>query len=259
MRFFFLTFALIFANSSNAFEIEEKDFFGDKDGKSKLSIISTADIKYFSPMIKSFLEQNSDHGIDYTVASSTDVMAAMYSNETSYDLIISSAMDLQVKLANDGFAKPYKPNINLTVPSWAIWNNMIFGFTQEPAAIVILKKAFEHNDYPKTRQELISKLRENPQRFKGRMGTYDLRRSGLGYLFATQDARATETYWRLTEVMGHLETNLCCCSSDMINDVISGTICIAYNVPGSYVSNHPLNDKYYIINPSDMKTVTHDQ
>ena len=87
------------------------------------------------------------------------------------------------------------------------------------------------------------------------MGTYDLRKSGLGYLFATQDARATETYWRLTEVMGQLETNLYCCSSDMIDDVISGTIYIAYNVLGSYASNHPLNDKYYIIYPADMTTV----
>ena len=164
-------------------------------------------------------------------------------------------MDLQVKLANDGFAKTYKPNIDITIPSCSIWNNMIFGFTQEPAAIVISKTAFKHDHFPRTRQELINKLRENPDRFKRRMGTYDLRRSGLGYLFATQDARATETYWRLTEVMGQLETNLYCCSSNMIEDVVSGEIDIAYNVLGSYANNHPLSDKYVVIYPSDMTTV----
>jgi iron(III) transport system substrate-binding protein len=58
-----------------------------------------------------------------------------------------------------------------------------------------------------------------------------------------------------TIVIGQLETNLYCCSSDMIDDVISGTIYIAYNVLGSYASNHPLNDKYYIIYPADMTTV----
>ena len=87
------------------------------------------------------------------------------------------------------------------------------------------------------------------------MGTYDHRKSGLGYLFATQDARATETYWRLTEVMGQLETNLYCCSSSMIDDVIFETIYIAYNVLGIYASNHPPNDKYYIIYPADMTIV----
>jgi len=111
-----------------------------------------------------------NYGIDYSVVSSTDVMKVMYSKKTSYDLIISSAMDLQVKLANDGFAKTYKPNIDITIPSWSIWNNMIFGFTQEPAAIVISKTAFKHDHFPRTRQELINKLRENPDRFKRRMG-----------------------------------------------------------------------------------------
>jgi iron(III) transport system substrate-binding protein len=255
MRFFFLTFTLIFSSVSNAFEIEERAFFGSETVENKLNIISTADIKYFSPMIISFLESNPNYGIDYTVASSTDVMKAMYSNQSSYDLIISSAMDLQVKLANDGFATTYKPNINTAVPSWSIWNDMIFGFTQEPAAIVISKKSFENDDFPKTRQELIRKLRENPARFKGKIGTYDLRQSGLGYLFATQDARGTETYWRLTEVMGQLETNLYCCSSDMIDDVVSGKIDIAYNVLGSYANNHPLYEKYNVIYPADMTTV----
>ena len=153
MRFFFLTFTLIFSSVSNAFEIEERAFFGSETVENKLNIISTADIKYFSPMIISFLESNPNYGIDYTVASSTDVMKAMYSNQSSYDLIISSAMDLQVKLANDGFATTYKPNINTAVPSWSIWNDMIFGFTQEPAAIVISKKSFENDDFPRTRQE----------------------------------------------------------------------------------------------------------
>ena len=255
MRFFFLAISLVFASLTNALEVEERAFFGNQTGKSKLSIISTADIKYFAPMIKLFLERYPNYGIDYSVVSSTGVMNVMYSKKTSYDLIISSAMDLQVKLANDGFAKTYKPNIDITIPSWSIWNNMIFGFTQEPAVIVISKTAFKHDDFPRTRQELINKLRENPDRFKRRMGTYDLRRSGLGYLFATQDARATETYWRLTEVMGQLETNLYCCSSNMIEDVVSGEIDIAYNVLGSYANNHPLSDKYVVIYPSDMTTV----
>lgn len=47
-------------------------------------------------------------------------------------------------------------------------------------------------------------LRQHPQVFRGRIGTYDVRQSGLGYLFATQDTRASEIYWRLTEVMGGL-------------------------------------------------------
>ena len=78
----------------------------------------------------------------------------------------------------------------------------MFAFTSEPAAIVINRAAFEGLPIPETRQELIEALRARPDVFRGRIGTYDVRQSGLGYLFATQDARASETFWRLMEVMG---------------------------------------------------------
>ena len=55
--------------------------------------------------------------------------------------------------------------------------------------------------------------------------------------------------------MGQLETNLYCCSSDMIDDVVSGNIDIAYNVLGSYANNHPLRKKYNVVYPADMTTV----
>lgn len=59
---------------------------------------------------------------------------------------------------------------------------------QEPATIVINKAAFDGLDIPQSRQELILGLCDHPKRFQGRVGIYDLRISGLGYLFATQDA-----------------------------------------------------------------------
>ena len=79
-------------------------------------------------------------------------------------------------------------------------------------------------------------LRENPDRFRGRLGTYDIRDSGLGYLFATQDARNSDAYWRLSEVMGQLDARLYCCSGEMIDDVASGRLGLAYNVLGSYAA-----------------------
>ncbi|WP_338153270.1 hypothetical protein [Pseudophaeobacter leonis] len=91
-------------------------------------------------------------------------------------------------------------------------------FTSEPAAIVINRAAFAGHVIPKTRQELIEALRARPETFHGRVGTYDVRDSGLGYLLATQDARASETYWRLMEVMGALDVRLYCCSGSMIDD-----------------------------------------
>jgi iron(III) transport system substrate-binding protein len=87
---------------------------------------------------------------------------------------------------------------------------------------------------PSSREELIDLLRAHPDIFQGKIGTYDVRTSGLGYLFATQDSRNTEGFWRLTEVMGRLDAQLYCCSGQMIADVASGRLAVAYNVLGSY-------------------------
>jgi iron(III) transport system substrate-binding protein len=239
----------------NAFEIEDQAFFGDPDARRVLRILSTADISFFEPMVLSYLEENPNVAVDYTVASSTDVMEAIYEEQTSFDLAISSAMDLQTKLANDGLARVHSSNLTEGLPDWAVWNNMVFAFTQEPAGFVISNKAFEGLDLPKDRQDLINTLRQNPDIFASRVGTYDIRQSGAGYLFATHDARASDTYWRLTEVMGALDPKLYCCTSNMIDAVVRGELAIAYNVLASYAEKRADSDAFTIILPSDFSIV----
>ena len=117
------------------------------------------------------------------------------------------------------------------------------------------RRAFEGVAVPKNRQGLIDLLRQDPERFRGRVGTYDVRQSGLGYLFATQDTRASETFWRLAEVLGSLDARLYCCSSDMIEAVKTGELLIAYNVLASYAANREDRAEFEIILPSDFTTV----
>ncbi len=238
-----------------AFETEDRARFGPDNAEQALKVISTADIGFFEPMITSFLASHPDIAIDYIVASSAELMRAIRDEGHSFDVAISSAMDLQTKLANDGKAQRHSSAVSRSLPGWAVWNDMLFAFTQEPAAIVVSKDAFGDMAIPESRHELISLLRQEPERFRGRVGTYDVRTSGLGYLFATQDTRASETYWRLTEVFGGLETRLYCCSSDMIEAVKSGELLIAYNVLGSYVANRSDRSEFEIVLPSDFTTV----
>ena len=238
-----------------AFEIEDVAYFGPRDSAQQLQVISTADIEFFRPMITSFLAENTDTSIHYTVASSTELQKAIIEEGQSFDLVISSAMDLQTKLANDGWAQKHVSDATRSLPAWASWNDMLFAFTQEPATIVVSKTGFENLPVPRDRHDLINLLRQYPDIFRGRVGTYDVRQSGLGYLFATQDTRASETYWRLTEVMGALDARLYCCSSDMIEALKSGELLIAYNVLGSYIVNREDYDEFTIILPADFTTL----
>ncbi|WP_298919386.1 ABC transporter substrate-binding protein [uncultured Roseobacter sp.] len=218
---------------AGAFEIEESRQY-PANGSVTLRILSTADADVFEPIIEAFQDQNPAIAITYDVASSAQVMTALYEEGAQYDLAISSAMDLQTKLANDGLAQTYVSDATGLLPGWAKWRDQIFAFTQEPAVLVLNAQAFTGLAPPKNREDLIALLRDHADVFDGRIGTYDVRVSGLGYLFATQDSRNTESFWRLTEVMGRLNTRLYCCSGDMITDVARGELVLAYNVLGSY-------------------------
>ncbi len=239
MRFYFSTLIIAFFGTiqAAAFEIESSHMYQSANSAVNLRIISTADVNVFEPIILEFQRENPSISIDYMIVSSTELMKAIYAENAVFDLAISSAMDLQTKLANDGFAMTYSSTATDALPDWAKWRDQVFAFTQEPAVMVISRAAFAGMDPPKTREELISLLRDNPDRFDQRVGTYDVRISGAGYLFATQDSRNSDSYWRLTEVMGRLNAQLYGGSGDMIRDVASGRLALAYNVVGSYAQS----------------------
>ncbi|WP_224815927.1 ABC transporter substrate-binding protein [Hasllibacter sp. MH4015] len=216
------------------FEIEDRRVYPGADGP-MLRVISTADLDVFEPFLLRFQTDNPGVGIDYNTVSSSELNRAIRGGAV-FDLALSSAMDLQFSLANDGYAQSYSSGATAALPDWARWNDQLFAFTAEPAVIVINAARFEGLTLPRSRAELVTLLRDNPDRFAGRLGTYDLHVSGLGYLFATQEARSSDAYWRLTEVMGRLDARLYCCSSQMIDDVQSGDLALAYNVLGSYAA-----------------------
>ena len=86
-------------NASFAFEIEDHRIYAAPMPTQTIKVISTADIAAFDPLIRRFQSINQMITVDYTVASSTEVMAAIYDEGAPFDLVISSAMDLQTKLS----------------------------------------------------------------------------------------------------------------------------------------------------------------
>lgn len=238
------------AGVAGAQDWEDQKTFAGAASEITVRVLSSTDTSVFAPLIQSFVSDNPSISVEYLVTGTADVDRRFRADPAEFDVVISSAMDLQLKLANDGFAAVLDTADH---PDWAVWRQSLFGFTIEPAAIVINRAAFDGVAVPQTRQALIEALRTRPDVFQGRVGTYDVRRSGLGYLFATQDARASDTYWRLMEILGGLNVRLYCCSGDMINDLGEGRIAVAYNVLGSYAKAR-IDDRLQVILPSDFQT-----
>lgn len=235
MRHILAALALIVsAVAAWAFEIEEEQTFPGAASGQELSILSTTDTAFFSPVLTAFQARYPGVTIRYTVTGSAPLYAALAEEGASFDLAISSAMDLQMKLANDGLALPH--HADATLPDWAQWQDRVFSIAQEPVVLIVSRRAFAGLDLPRTRRDLITLLRDHPERFTGRVGTYDPRLSGAGYLFATQEARQSDSFWRLAEVMGTARPRLYTSSTAMLDDVENGNLSVAYNVLGSYAA-----------------------
>src|SRR5699024_8882187 len=105
-----------------------------------LDIYGSTDLWAMRPLINDFHRQYPRIDVRYHLLTTQDMyrnfLDAANTGTVQADLMISSAMDLQTKLANDGYARPVYPANGSWLPSWAHWRHRVFGFTFEPAVMV---------------------------------------------------------------------------------------------------------------------------
>ena len=113
--FFFLALGLCSLNVT-AIDWEEQTFFNAQEGVQTLRVISSTDTSFFAPIIESFIAANPNVRIEYNVTGSVGVYDGFKTSPDEFDVVISSAMDLQFKLVNDGHALQID---DIEHPRWA--------------------------------------------------------------------------------------------------------------------------------------------
>jgi iron(III) transport system substrate-binding protein len=224
--------------------------------KGELKVFSTTDMLEVSDLLADFHAHNPGISIEYTKWNSGDlynhVVESASSNTAPADLVWSSAMDLQVKLVNDGYAQPYDSGEAAHMPAWAIWKNEAFAITAEPIVIVYNKKLVEASDVPVTHADLTKLLKAKPDIYKGGIASYDPERSGSGFLFITSDAQITKVTWDLVRAFGEGGVKLYSSTDTILDRISSGEHLIAYNVIGSYAMERAKEDPSLgIVLPAD--------
>ena len=209
--------------------------FGPEKAAAELVVWGATDLEELRPAIEGFLAQRPNVSIVYHDLQSTALYEQIRSGRPDApDLAISSAADLQIKLANDGFARDHKLAPGVVLPPWASWRNQVFGISVEPAVIVLHQSLNRFGPLPRSRAELIQLLAKHSAELDGRVATYDLDQSGLGYLFASHDSLYSTNYTTLTQLLGRAHARLSCCSSDILDDIEKETVLVGYNLLGSY-------------------------
>ncbi|WP_193143026.1 MULTISPECIES: ABC transporter substrate-binding protein [unclassified Meridianimarinicoccus] len=219
-----------------------------------LTIRSTTDIVIMAPVLETFVADNPELEIAYEQWGSNalyaDSLAACTGPQAVADVVISSGVHQMVDLVNRACASPYRSARTEALAPARRWRDEIWGITQEAAVILYNTRLVSATEVPRTRFALLDLMRRDAPQYHGKIATYDIEASGLGFLFAFMDSQEATTFGGLMEGFNRVEAVATCCSAEIIEGVSEGRYAIAYNVLGSYVDSAPRPD-LGVIYPED--------
>jgi iron(III) transport system substrate-binding protein len=210
----------------------------DAKKEGKLVIYAATDTKAAEPLIKDFNALYPGIKVEYHDMNSTEIYNRYISEAaaggSTADLLWSSAMDLQIKLITDGMGLPYKTQELPALPFWASMNNTAYGTTFEPAVIVYNKRLMAADEVPATHADFAKLLVSKTDKFKDKVTTYDIEKSGVGFMFITQDLRVNDKFWDIAKALGTVAVHVQSSTGTMLERISSGENLVGYNVLGSY-------------------------
>ncbi len=207
-----------------------------KEGK--VVVYAATDRDIIAPLLADFAELFPRIVVEYhdlnTGEMNTRFLDEVASGRPTADVLWSPAMDLQMKLANDGFAQAYDSPEGARLAPWALWRNEAFGTTLEPFVFIHNLRRLPAAEVPRTHAGLARWLEAAPQRLRDRVGTYDPERSAIGYLLLTQDSRIDPAFPETVRAYASAGLALHASTARMIERVRTGEELLAFNVNGSY-------------------------
>jgi iron(III) transport system substrate-binding protein len=197
-----------------------------KEGK--VVIYSALDTKAAQPLIRDFNALYPDIKVEYNDMNSTEMynrfIAESASGQGGADVMWSSAMDLQVKLVEDGKAMTYMSPEAPKLPAWAVYKNQAYGTTYEPAVFIYNKRLVTGNEIPQDHASFAKVLASDTAKFKGKVTTYDI----------VQDSKYFPGMKDLEKGFGATSYRVYASTGNMLEKVSSGEHLLGYNVLGSY-------------------------
>ena len=182
MKALFLLMSLLLSVSGTKLWAAEPVWFGKEDASRILYINSAMDLASFEPLLMEFVALHPEVRVAYRDVNTLELYYQTIKEQKNpqASLVVSSAMDLHLKLVNDGYAQTYQSGFTDRLPENFKWRNQLFAFSLEPIVMLVNKKAFPGN-LPDDRQSLLQTIRQNEKSVTKRIGTYDIRKSGVGY------------------------------------------------------------------------------
>jgi iron(III) transport system substrate-binding protein len=208
----------------------------NKEGK--VVIYSALDTKAAKPLIEDFNKVYPGIRVEYNDMNSTELynrfIAESASGQGGADVMWSSAMDLQIKLVDDGLAMAYKSPEAAKLPKWAVYKDTAYGTTYEPAVFIYNKRLVTGDEIPQDHASFVKVINAHVDKYKGKVTTYDIEKSGVGFMFVVQDTKYFPGMKDLEKAFGTTSYKVYSSTGNMLEKVSSGEHLLGYNVLGSY-------------------------
>jgi iron(III) transport system substrate-binding protein len=214
-----------------------------KEGK--VVIYATTDTKAADPIIKAFETLYPGIKVEYNDMNSTEIYNRYTSEQAaggrSADVVWSASMDSALKLASD-YALSYKSTEVAKLPAWAVWKDMAYGTTYEPAVFIYNKRLLPAKDVPTTHAALAKLIAGQADKFKNKVTTYDIEKSAVGFMLAVQDVGHDPRYFDTLRDIAKAGLVVQSSTGTMMERVSSGENLIGYNILGSYAETRARTD-----------------
>ncbi len=229
-----------------------------KEGK--VVIYSTTDTAAATALINDFKALYPGISVEYNDMNSTELYNRFISEHAagggSADVLWSSAMDLQIKLVSDGNAMTYASPEIKNMPAWSVWKNEAFGTTYEPIAIVYNKRLLTGDEIPQSHADMLRVFSQKADKVKGKVTTYDIEKSGVGFMLITQDSKHNPQFWEFAKALGAVGPRFQSSSGTMMERISSGENVLGFNIFSSYALLRAKKDPSIgIVYPKDYTMV----
>lgn len=204
-----------------------------------VSIYTSTDLAEAQALVDAFQKKYPGVKVDYndlgTNGAYNKVVSEAAAGQVTADVVWSSAMDLQMKVAQSGLFQKVDVPDKSALPDWADYKDTLYATTLEPTGVIYNTNELSADKAPKSWADLLAFLKSPAA--KGKVATFDPEKSGSGFLQHTYEAKGVSDFWDVAKAFGTAKGKQYSSSGSMKETVVSGENVLAWSVIGSYALN----------------------
>lgn len=203
----------------------------------RVVVYSAAEKKYCAGLLADFAKRHPGIAVEFhegiSVALHERHLAELAADTPAADILWSSAMDLQMRLVQDGQALAYRSPEASALAQGAVHRGA-HSSTLEPLLTLVNRNSFDANIPAGSLAEIAAAVGRDPAKFRGRVACYDIERNGLGFLALLLEKRRSADFDACISTLARCEPKIFGSNPLLVEEVASGRAALGYHVLESY-------------------------